>query len=134
MLADTAIVGHLGVHQLAALGLAGAVLSALFGVFNFLSYATTAQVARFDGAGRRSDADEVAGQALWLSLAIGVVLLVVAAAAAVPIVSVMGGSGADRRTSRSPICASRRSASRSCSSRWPVRATCAASRTCACRW
>ena len=51
-------------HQLAALGLAGAVLSALFGIFNFLSYATTAQVARFDGAGRRGDADEVAGQAL----------------------------------------------------------------------
>jgi Na+-driven multidrug efflux pump len=93
VLADTAIVGHLGVHQLAALGLAGAVLSALFGVFNFLSYATTAQVARFDGAGRRGDADEVAGQALWLSLAIGVGLLIVAAAAAVPIVSVMGGTG-----------------------------------------
>ena len=93
MLADTAIVGHLGVHQLAALGLAGAVLSALFGIFNFLSYATTAQVARFDGAGRRSDADEVAGQALWLSLAIGIALLLVAAGAAVPIVSVMGGSG-----------------------------------------
>jgi Na+-driven multidrug efflux pump len=81
------------VHQLAALGLAGAVLSSLFGIFNFLGYATTAQVARFDGAGRRGDADEVAGQALWLSLAIGLALLIIAAAAAVPIVSGMGGSG-----------------------------------------
>jgi putative MATE family efflux protein len=81
------------VHQLAALGLAGAVLSSLFGIFNFLGYATTAQVARFDGAGRRGDADEVAGQALWLSLAIGLALLIIAAAAAAPIVSGMGGSG-----------------------------------------
>lgn len=94
VLADTAIVGHLGVHQLAALGLAGAVLSALFGIFNFLSYVTTAQVARYDGAGRRGDADEVAGQALWLSLGIGIALLTIAAGAARPIVSVMGGSGA----------------------------------------
>ena len=94
VLADTAIVGHLGVHQLAALGLAGAVLSALFGIFNFLSYVTTAQVARYDGAGRRGDDDEVAGQALWLSLGIGIALLTIAAGAARPIVSVMGGSGA----------------------------------------
>jgi putative MATE family efflux protein len=97
VLADTAVVGHLGARQLAALGLAGAVLSGLFGVFNFLSYAVTAQVARYDGAGRRGDADEVAGQALWLSLAIGVALLAIAAAAAVPIVSVMGGSGQTAR-------------------------------------
>ena len=97
MLADTAIVGHLGVHQLAALGLAGAVLSALFGIFNFLSYATTAQVARYDGAGLRDAGAEVAGQALWLSLAIGLALLVIAAAAAAPIVSAMGGAGSTAR-------------------------------------
>jgi Na+-driven multidrug efflux pump len=38
---DTAIVGHLGRAPLAALGLAAAVLSATFGIFNFLQYATT---------------------------------------------------------------------------------------------
>lgn len=92
-LADTAIVGHLGTHQLAALGLAGAVLGALFGIFNFLSYAVTAQVARADGAGRRDLAADVAGQALWLSLGIGTALMVVALAAATPIVAAMGGTG-----------------------------------------
>jgi len=93
VLADTAIVGHLGVHQLAALGLAGAVLGTLFGIFNFLSYATTAQVARYDGAGEHELAESVAGQALWLSLAIGLVLFAVALLAASPIVAAMGGRG-----------------------------------------
>ena len=93
ILADTAIVGHLGPHQLAALGLASAVLFALFGIFNFLSYGTTAQVARYDGAGERQLATGVAGQALWLALAIGAGLFVLCVAAAAPIVSAMGGSG-----------------------------------------
>jgi Na+-driven multidrug efflux pump len=51
VLADTAIVGHLGRPQIAALGLAGAVLGAVFGAFNFLAYGTTAVVARASGAG-----------------------------------------------------------------------------------
>jgi Na+-driven multidrug efflux pump len=37
VLADTAIVGHLGRPQLAALGLAGVVLSGAFTIFNFLT-------------------------------------------------------------------------------------------------
>jgi len=51
VLVDTAIVGHLGRSQLAALGIAATVLSGLFAVFNFLQYGTTAQVARARGAG-----------------------------------------------------------------------------------
>ncbi|HKO29155.1 MAG TPA: MATE family efflux transporter, partial [Solirubrobacteraceae bacterium] len=46
VLVDTAIVGHLGTTQLAALAIAATVLSTLFTVFNFLTYGTTAQVAR----------------------------------------------------------------------------------------
>ena len=46
VLVDTAIVGHLGRSQLAALGIAATVLSFVFAIFNFLQYATTAQVAR----------------------------------------------------------------------------------------
>src|SRR5690242_21602847 len=42
ILADTAIVGHLGRPQIAALGLAGVVLSGAFTIFNFLTYGTTA--------------------------------------------------------------------------------------------
>ena len=42
LLADTAIVGHLGTNPLAGLAVAGTVLTAAFGVFNFLAYSTTA--------------------------------------------------------------------------------------------
>ena len=69
VLADTAIVGHLGVHQLAALGLAGAVSRRSSAIFNFLELRTTAQVARSTAPAGASDADEVAAQALWLALA-----------------------------------------------------------------
>ena len=51
VLVDTAVVGHLGRSQLAALGLAATVLSVL-GMFNFLQYGTTAQVARATGPGK----------------------------------------------------------------------------------
>ena len=51
VLVDTAIVGHLGRPQIAALGLAGTVLAGAFTIFNFLTYGTTAVVARASGAG-----------------------------------------------------------------------------------
>src|ERR671936_56203 len=62
VLVDTAIVGHLGAVPLAALGLASALLSAVYGVFTFLEYGTTAQVARADGAGNRTQADAIGVQ------------------------------------------------------------------------
>jgi len=52
VLADTAIVGHLGRPQIAALGLAGTVLASAFTIFNFLTYGTTAVVARASGGPR----------------------------------------------------------------------------------
>ncbi len=54
ILVDTAIVGHLGRSQLAALGVAATALSVL-AMFNFLQYGTTAQVARATGAGEDDD-------------------------------------------------------------------------------
>ena len=82
VLVDTAIVGHLGRSQLAALGIAATVLTGMFAIFNFLQYGTTAQVARAEGAGEREAAARLGAQALWLSLAfgIGVAALVVALA------------------------------------------------------
>src|SRR5438445_812404 len=53
VLVDTAIVGHLGRPQIAALGLAGAVLSTAFSIFNFLTHGPAAVVARASGLGRR---------------------------------------------------------------------------------
>ena len=93
VLADTAIVGHLGRPQIAALGLAGTVLASAFGMFNFLTYGTTAVVARASGAGRHEQAARLAAQALWLSLAIGAALLIVSEAIASPLLHALGGHG-----------------------------------------
>ena len=51
LLADTAMVGHLGTEELAALAIAATLLTGAFTLFNFLTYGTTAQVARLSGAG-----------------------------------------------------------------------------------
>ncbi len=89
ILVDTAIVGHLGRSQLAALGAAATALSVL-AMFNFLQYGTTAQVARATGAGEDRTARRLGAQALWLSLGIGVGLAVAVAALAEPIVDLVG--------------------------------------------
>ncbi len=93
VLADTAIVGHLGRPQIAALGLAGTVLSGAFTIFNFLTYGTTAVVARASGAGQHERAARLAAQAFWVSLVIGVALLIVLEAIAAPLLRGLGGHG-----------------------------------------
>jgi Na+-driven multidrug efflux pump len=69
LLADTAIVGHLGTTQLAALALASTLLDALATFCNFLTYGVTAHVARLHGAREDDRAGELAAQALWVALA-----------------------------------------------------------------
>ena len=76
LLADTAIVGHLGTTQLAALALAATALGAVTTMFNFLVYGTTAAVARAHGGGEAARAHELGGQAVWLGLGLGCVLAV----------------------------------------------------------
>jgi putative MATE family efflux protein len=93
LLADTAMVGHLGTEQLAALAIAATLLTGAFTLFNFLTYGTTAQVARFHGAGEEVEAGRLAAQALWLSTGIGVCLTAFLAGLAVPLVDLMGGEG-----------------------------------------
>ncbi|MEQ7009076.1 MATE family efflux transporter [Actinopolymorpha sp. B17G11] len=82
LLADSAIVGHLGTPQLAALGLAGTALQTLATLFIFLAYATTATVARQLGAGDRRAAIAGGIDGLWLALGLGVVLALVGVLAA----------------------------------------------------
>ncbi|HEY2440829.1 MAG TPA: MATE family efflux transporter, partial [Solirubrobacteraceae bacterium] len=91
-LVDTAIVGHLGTQQLAALALAGAIVSAITQLSDFLSYTTTAQVARLHGAGREREAGGMAAQALWLALGTGVVVGGLLALVAGPIAHGLNGS------------------------------------------
>jgi putative MATE family efflux protein len=93
VLVDTAVVGHLGRSQLAALGVSAVILSTLFAVFNFLQYGTTAQVGRASGAGHEEAARRLGAQALWLCLAIGVVLAAAVAALAPRLVDLMGADG-----------------------------------------
>ncbi len=92
ILVDTAIVGHLGRAQLAALGAAATALSVL-AMFNFLQYGTTAQVARAVGADERDTAARLGAQSLWLSLGLGVGLTAVVIALAGPIVGAIGVEG-----------------------------------------
>ena len=93
ILVDTAVVGHLGRPQLAALGVSAVVLTALFAIFNFLQYGTTAQVGRASGAGQEDAARRLGAQALWLCLGVGVVLAAAVAALAPRIVAAMGADG-----------------------------------------
>src|SRR4051812_49574993 len=94
VLVDTAIVGHLGTTQLAALAIAATVLSTAFTIFNFLTYGTTARVARMHAAGRDADAAAVGSQALWPALATGLGLTLPIAASAAPAGAVMRRPGA----------------------------------------
>ncbi|HJS69447.1 MAG TPA: MATE family efflux transporter, partial [Gaiellaceae bacterium] len=93
LLVDTAIVGHLGTPELAALALAGTLLTGAFTIFNFLTYGTTAQVARLHGAGHEQEAAHIGAQAQWLALAIGVVLIAAVQLSASGLVALMGGEG-----------------------------------------
>jgi putative MATE family efflux protein len=93
LLVDTVIVGHLGRTQLAALGMASVILGSLFVVFNFLQYGTTAQVARASGAGAEETARRLGAQAIWLSLAFGVLVSTLLAVLAPQLVALVGGEG-----------------------------------------
>ena len=93
LLVDTAIVGHLGTPQLAALALAATVLSGLVSLCIFLTYGTTARVARLHGAGDERGAGALASQALWLASGVGLVVAALVAGLAHPLVGLLGGEG-----------------------------------------
>ena len=97
LLVDTAIVGHLGTPQLAALAIAATILTTLVSLCIFLTYGTTAQVARLSGAGDDAGAGRLAAQALWLACALGLALAVVCVALADPLVALLGGRGETAR-------------------------------------
>jgi putative MATE family efflux protein len=94
LLVDTAVVGRLGAVPLAGLAVAGVVFAQVTSQLNFLSYGTTARVARLHGAGRRGDAVGEGVQATWLALAVGMLVLVVGQSVAAPVAAVLGNGGA----------------------------------------
>lgn len=91
-LVDTALVGRLGAVPLGALGVNVAVFTSVFWVFNFLTYGTTAEVARLRGAGRPEEAATRALQALWLAVGAGLLVLAVVQVGAPLIVTAMGAT------------------------------------------
>ena len=74
LLADSAIIGHLGTTELAGLGIAANVLGILTGLCIFLAYGTTGTVARRLGAGNRQAALAGGLDGLLLAVGLGVVL------------------------------------------------------------
>lgn len=74
ILADTAVVGHLGTSELGGLAVAGTILVTGYTLFIFLAYGTTASVARLLGAGGERRAVHEGIQGLWLALIISLVL------------------------------------------------------------
>lgn len=92
LMADSAIVGHLGTSQLAGLGVAGAALSTITGVFVFLAYATTAAVARRIGAGDRRGAIRQGIDGIWLALLLAVPLVLLTLALAPSVAAALGAS------------------------------------------
>ncbi|MEU6310357.1 MATE family efflux transporter [Streptomyces sp. NPDC047014] len=92
VLADSAIVGHLGTPQLAGLGIAAALLTTAVSVFVFLAYATTAAVARRVGAGDLPAAIRQGMDGIWLALLLGAAVVAVVLPAAPWLVSLFGAS------------------------------------------
>ena len=92
LLADTAIVGHLGTNHLGGIAIAAIVLTAVFGIFNFLAYSTTGTVARHIGAQDAKAAVEHGIDGVWLAAGLGTALLALGLVATPSIVDVMGAS------------------------------------------
>lgn len=77
LLADSAIIGHLGTTQLAGLGIAANVLGILIGLSVFLAYGTTGTVARRLGAGDRPGALAGGIDGIILAVGLGAVLCII---------------------------------------------------------
>jgi putative MATE family efflux protein len=96
ILADTAVVGHLGPDPLAGLAVASSILLILYSIFIFLAYGTTASVARLIGAGDERRAAHQAVQGMWLALLVGVAVAIVGYTFSGPLVGLLGATGAVR--------------------------------------
>ncbi|MFC8090682.1 MATE family efflux transporter [Streptomyces sp. NPDC057301] len=92
VIADSAIVGHLGTAQLAGLGVASALLMTAVSVFVFLAYATTAAVARRVGAGDLQAAIRQGMDGIWLALLLGASVIAAVLPTAPFLVELFGAS------------------------------------------
>lgn len=94
LLADTAIVGHLGTAELAGVGVGTTVLHTATGLLIFLAYSTTPAVARYLGAGNLGAAMARGRDGVWLGLLIGLALAVAGWVTAPALTGLIGAEGA----------------------------------------
>ncbi|MFH8732529.1 MATE family efflux transporter [Streptomyces sp. NPDC017964] len=92
VMADSAIVGHLGTSQLAGLAVASSLLMTAVSVFVFLAYATTAAVARRVGAGDLQSAIRQGMDGIWLALLLGAAVIAIVLPTAPALVELFGAS------------------------------------------
>ncbi|MEV7727137.1 MATE family efflux transporter [Streptomyces sp. NPDC087917] len=92
VMADSAIVGHLGTPQLAGLGIAAALLTTAVSIFVFLAYATTAAVSRRVGAGDLPAAIRQGMDGIWLALLLGVAVVAAALSSTPSLIDLFGAS------------------------------------------
>lgn len=92
LLADTAIVGHLGTPELGGLAAASVVLGTVVGLCIFLAYGSTAIVSRHHGAGDERTALGLAVSSLWLAAGLGVTLGALTAGASRPFSAALSSS------------------------------------------
>lgn len=91
VLVDTAVVGHLGKIPLAALGVAGTLLSLTAMLGGFLEYGTTARAARWYGAGQRDRAVREGTTASILALVLGGIAVAAGEILAGPLLRLLAG-------------------------------------------
>ncbi|GAA3583520.1 MATE family efflux transporter [Klugiella xanthotipulae] len=92
LLADSALVGHLGAAQLGGVAVAAAILQTVIGLMVFLAYATTPLVARRMGAGDPRGAVAVGIDGLWFAGALGLVVAAVGGLGATPLIALVNPS------------------------------------------
>lgn len=93
LLADTVILGRLGVEELAGAALGITVMQTVTGLMIFLAYSTTPAVARYIGAGKTAQALASGRDGLWLAAILGVVLAVLGLLGGSALLRAMGGTG-----------------------------------------
>lgn len=92
LLADTAIIGHVGTPELGGLAAASVVLGTVVGMCVFLAYGSTASVSRHHGAGDDRTALGLAVSSLWLAVGLGLLLGAAVAAASDPLAAALSSS------------------------------------------
>lgn len=93
VLVDTAVVGHLGRTELAALAVGATVMTLIAWLGTVLAYGTTGRTARRFGAGDRAAAVAEGVQTSWVALGAGLVVAVGMQVAAGPLADALAGGG-----------------------------------------